>query len=250
TVHNDTGPIFGYVDALIAAAQFEDALEVYRQHSERLLAADSAKVLESLHSLIGHVRENPAALEKLLELLQKAGENTHLTELYELLAHAYVQSGELEKARDYYLNLTQLEPQNQLHTRNYQQVVARLGGTSNSRLITAEEGAVLVDELEATAPFVDQRYPDEIALAVRAALTDAELFVSYNMPPKALGPLLSALPKAPSDLRLNQRLAALHTRASRFAEAAVCCRILESIYHDAGHPDEATRYGELAGKYE
>src|SRR5207244_10818534 len=125
------------------------------------------------------------------------------------------------KARDYYLKLTQLEPQNQLHTRNYQQVLARLGGTTSSaRLITVEEGAVLVEEIEATAPFVDQRYPDEIALAVRAALTDAELFVSYNMPAKALGPLLSALPKAPRDLRLNQRLAALHTRASGFREDA------------------------------
>src|SRR5262245_40462778 len=70
------------------------------------------------------------------------------------------------------------------------------------------------------------------------------------MPAKALGPLLSALPKAPKDLRLNQRLAALHTRASRFAEAAVCCRTLQQLYHDAGNADEATRYAELAEKYE
>ena len=67
------------------------------------------------------------ALEMLLALLNKAGENTHLTEVYELLAHAYVQAGELEKARDYYLKLTQLEPENQLHARNYQQVVDKLG---------------------------------------------------------------------------------------------------------------------------
>ena len=107
-----------------------------------------------------------------------------------------------------------------------------------------------MEELEATAPFIDQRYPDDVALAVRAALTDAELFVSYNMPAKALGPLMSALPKAPRDLRLNQRLAALHTRAGRFSEAAVCCRNLEQLYHDAGHPDEATRYSDLADKYE
>jgi len=66
--------------------------------------------------------------------------------------------------------------------------------------------------------------------------TDAELFVSYNMPAKALGPIDVRLPKAPQDLRINQRLAALHTRASRFAEAAVCCRNLEQLYHDAGHP--------------
>src|ERR1700690_969266 len=250
TVHNDIGAILSYADALIAAGQFEDALQIYQQHCDRLLAADSGKILENLHSLIGHVRENTAALEMLLVLLNKAGDNTHLAEVYELLAHGYVQAGELEKSRDYYLKLTQLEPEKQLHARNYQQVLGRLGTPSSSRVITPEEGAVMVDELEATAPFIDQRYSDEIALFVRAALTDAELFISYNMPAKALGPLLSALPQAPRDLRINQRLAALHTRASRFTEAAVCCRTLESIYHDAGHPDEATRYGELATKYE
>src|SRR5260370_26380710 len=67
---------------------------------------------------------------------------------------------------------------------------------------------------------------------------------------KALAPLISALPKAPGDLHLNQKLAALHTRAGRFPEAGVCCRTLESIYHDAGHADEASRYADLAAKYE
>jgi tetratricopeptide (TPR) repeat protein len=250
TVHNDTPAIMSYAASLVAGGQFEDALQVYVEYSDRLLSSDSDKVLESLHGMISHVRDNPAALETLIDLFNKAGEQTHLTEVYELLAHAYVQSGEFERSRDYYLKLTQLEPQNQLHTKNYQQVLAKLGTATESRFITAEEGSVLVDELEATAPFVDQRYPDETALAVRAALTDAELFISYNMPTKALGPLLSVLPKAPRDLRVNQRLAALHTRASRFPEAAVCCRTLESIYHDAGQPDEASRYGELAAKYE
>jgi tetratricopeptide (TPR) repeat protein len=251
TVHNDTEAIASYTEALMAAGHFAEVLQVYQQHCDRLVGADSTKVLETLHSLIGHMRDNPPALETILDLSQKAGDSSHVTELYELLGHACVHSGNLERARDYYLKLTQLEPQNQLHTRNYQQVLAKIGGgPAGTRLITAEEGAVLVEELEATAPFIDQRYADDVALAVRAALTDAELFVSYNMPAKALGPLMSALPKAPRDLRLNQRLAALHTRAGRFSEAAVCCRNLEQLYHDAGHPDEAIRYSELASKYE
>lgn len=251
TVHNDVTALLNYADALIAAGNFEQALQVYEQHCDRLLAADSGKIIQTLHSLIGHVSESTSALETILNLLQKAGDTTHLTEVYELLGHAGVQSGQLEKARDCYLKLTQLEPENQLHARNYQQVLTKLGGSSASaRLITSEEGAVLVDELEATAPFIDQRYSDEVALAIRAALTDAELFISYNMPAKALGPLLSALPQAPRDLRINQKLAALNTRAGRFTEAAVCCRTLEGIYHEAGYPDEATRYGDLAQKYE
>ena len=250
SVHNDIAAVAAYAQALLQADHHEKALQVYQEYSDRLFASDSAKVLDSLHSIIGHVRENPAALETLLALLQRAGEQTHIAELYELLAHAYVQSGELEKARDYYFKLTQLEPQNQLHAHNYQQVVARLGASpQGGRLITAEEGAGLAEELEATAPFVDQRHPDDVALTVRAALTDAELFVSYNMPAKAVDPLLAALPRAPKDVRLNQRLAALHTRLGQFAEAGACCRILEEIYHEAGHPDEATRYGELAARY-
>src|SRR5439155_21455228 len=188
TVHNDTAAMVGYAEALMAAGRFEDVLEIYQEYSDRLLASDSAKVMESLHSIIGHVRENTSALEIVLQLFHKAGENTHVTEVYELLAHAYVQSGQLEKARDYYLKLTQLEPENQLHARNYQQVVTRMGGTTTSKLITAEEGAVLVDELEATAPSIDQRYAGDGALAVRAALSAGGSIVWCNLPAKAVGP--------------------------------------------------------------
>ncbi|MDP9160246.1 MAG: tetratricopeptide repeat protein [Acidobacteriota bacterium] len=248
-VHNDPAPLKSYASALISAGHYEDGLRVYQQHADSLLSADTEKILESLHSVIGHVRDNPVALEILIELFNKAGESTHNAEVYELLAHAHAAAGDLEKSRQYYLKLTQLEPQNQLHASNYQQLMNKLSDTS-ARLITPEEGSVLVEELEATAPFVEQRYRDDLALELRAALTDAELFISYNMPEKGLVPLLAALPQAPRDLRLNQRLAALHSRAGRFEEAGVCCRTLESIYHDAGHPDEASRYGELAQKYE
>ncbi len=250
TVHNDLPAISSFIDALMQAGQYENALQVYDQHAERLLAEDSDKVLKNLHSIIGHVRDNPASLEKLLDLFQKAGESTHITEVIELLAHASVQSGDLRRARDLYQKLATMEPGNPLHMSNYQQVVSQIGGDVSRSLISAEEAAVIVDELEATAPSIHQHYSDAVALAVRSALTDAELFISYNMPAKALGPLTAALPQAPNDLRLNQRLAALHTRAARFAEAGVCCRTLQNIYSEAGYPEEATRYGELAGRYE
>jgi len=251
TVHNDLAAISDFADALMQAGQYESALQVYDDNAERLLAENSDKVLNHLHSIIGHVRDNSASLEKLLGLFNKAGETSHLTEVTELLAHASVQSGELVRARDLYQKLSQREPDNTMHLQNYEQVVAQLGGTSGgSKLITPEEAVVIVDELEATAPSVHQHYPDEVSLAVRSALTDAELFISYNMPAKALGPLVTALPEAPNDLRLNQRLLALHTRAGRFTEAAVCCRTLQTLYSDAGYPEEATRYGELADRYE
>ena len=250
TVHNDLASISSFADALMQAGQYENALQVYDQHAERMLSEDSEKVLKNLHSVIGHVRDNPASLEKLLDLFHKAGDTSHTSEVIELLAHASVQSGDLPRARDLYQKLATMEPGNPLHMNNYQQVASQIGGDSGATLISVEEAAVIVDELEATAPSIHQHYSDAVALAVRSALTDAELFISYNMPAKALGPLLTVLPQAPTDLRLNQRLASLHTRAERFAEAGVCCRTLQEIYSEAGYPEEATRYAELAHRYQ
>ncbi len=249
-VHNDLNAIASFADALMQAGQYENALLVFDQHADRLLSENSSKVLESLHAIIGHVRDNPDSLQKLLDLFQKSGDTSHVSEVMELLAHASVQSGDLPRSRDLYQQLAQLEPQNALHMQNYQQVVSQLGGTSGTKLISPEEAIVLLDDLETTAPALHQHYSDEVSLAVRAALTDAELFISYNMPAKAVGPLVGVLPIAPKDLRVNQRLAILHTRAGRLTEAGLCCRTLQSLYSEADYPDEATRYGELANRYE
>jgi tetratricopeptide (TPR) repeat protein len=250
TVHNDPEAVFLLAEGCARLGQYHQALDVYTRHADRLLATDSTKLLGSLHTMIAHVRDDSGALDALMQLLNKAGESTHINEVTELLAHASVKDGNLARARDLYQMLATTEPQNSLHMQNYQQVVGRMEGASPAIGITAEEGAVIVEELEATAPVIDQSYPDHIAIAVRSAVTDADLFLSYNLPDKAVVPLLGVLPQAPCDVRLNQRLAALHTRFQRFTEAAVCCRTLEGVYHDAGCPDEAVRYGELAARYE
>jgi len=250
TVHNDSEGMFLLAEGCARLGQYHEALDVYTRYADRLLATDSTKLLASLHTMISHVRDDSGALDELLLLLNKAGESTHVNEVAELLAHSSVRDGNLARARDLYQMLATTEPQNQLHMQNYQQVVGRMEGASPANGITAEEGAVIVEELEATAPVIDQSYADHIAIAVRSAVTDADLFLSYNLPDKAVVPLLGVLPQAPCDARLNQRLAALHTRFHRFTEAAVCCRTLESVYHEAGYPDEAVRYGELAARYE
>jgi len=248
--HNDVEAMFAYIDSLVQNGGHEEALQIIDQQSDRLLADNSAKVLEMLRGIIGHVSGNVPALEKLVELFYKAGDQSHINEVNELLAHACVQTGDFGKAKDLYQSLAEQEPQNPMHMQNYQQVVGMMGGSSGSKLLTVEEGVVLVEELETTAPPVDQSYSPEVAAALRSALTDAELFVSYNMPDKALGPLMAVVPIAPNDVRLNQRLAALHTRAERFAAAAVCCRTLQTAYEQAGLAEEATRYGDLAQRCE
>ena len=71
-VHNDLNAIASFADALMQAGQYENALLVFDQHADRLLSENSGKVLESLHAIIGHVRDNPDSLQKLLDLFQKS----------------------------------------------------------------------------------------------------------------------------------------------------------------------------------
>jgi tetratricopeptide (TPR) repeat protein len=248
--HNDSETLFTYLEALVQGGFHDEALLVIDQNADRLLAEKTARVQEMLHGLIGHMAGNAGGLEKVLELLRKSGDTSHVNEATELLAHACVQSGDLAKARELWQQLAEQEPQNPMHVQNLQQVMGMMAGGSGSRLITVEEGVVLVDELETTSPSLEPQYSKEIAKALRSALTDAELFISYNMPEKAMGPLVAALPIAPQDARLNQRLAGLFTRMERFAEAAGCCRTLEQAYQEAGYSEEAGRYGELAQRYE
>ena len=252
SVHNDPEGLFLLAEGAARLGDQQQALNISDNHADRLLSTDSARLLANLHAMITHVRDDAGALEKLLDLLKKAGESTHTNEVAELLAHTSVKDGNLQRALDLYQMLAASEPQNSMHQQNYEQVLERLEGApaSTAHHITPEEGALIVEELEATAPLVDQTYPDQVAIALRSAVTDADLFLSYNLPDKAVVPLLGALPQAPRDVRLNQRLAALHTRFRRFTEAAVCCRTLESVYHDAGYPDDAVRYGDLAARYE
>ncbi|MGA9528728.1 MAG: tetratricopeptide repeat protein [Terriglobales bacterium] len=251
SVHNDPEGLFLLGEGAARLGHYDKALEVYSKHAGRLLTTDSTKLLAKLHALIAHVQGDAAALEKLLKLLKKSGESTHVNEVAELLAHASVKNGNLDRARELYQMLAASEPENPLHAQNCKQITERLRGIPAAAAgITAEEGALVIEELEATAPGIDQTYPDETATALRAAVTDADLFLSYNLPEKALAPLLAVLPQAPLDVRLNQRLAGLHTRAHRFAEAADCCRKLEKVFYEAGYADEADRYGELAARYE
>jgi tetratricopeptide (TPR) repeat protein len=251
SVSQETQGLSSYGDALVHAGRTEEALAFYTEFADVLLSGQNESVISALQGCIARVKDNPAALEQLSGLLERAGHTTNLAEIKELLAHASVQSGDLAKARELYRELARLEPDNPLHTQNYRQVLVKLGEDSSARPLSAEEAAqpMLVDELEGTLPEIPREYAPELADAVRAALTEAELFDSYNLPAKALAPLEAVISRAPRDPQVNQRLASLYARTNRLADAAARCRLLEQVYHQAGYQREAQEYAELAAKY-
>lgn len=251
TAHQDVSGINSVVEWYMEHDQFEDALKFYDRYSERFLARGSSGFLDTLYPIISRIRNSPSSLQMMLRLLQKVGDNSHINEVMEMLAHAHVQSGDLIQARDMYKRLAELEPENPLHNQNFKQMQARLGEDSSVRPLTAEEGsqAFMVEELVHESPEVRQTYAPTVERAIEAALTDSELFVSYNVPQKAIAPLEAALPLAPRDVLLNQRLASLYAKAERFNDAARTCRLLSDIFAEFGHSAEAARYAAAAENY-
>ena len=242
----DASMLSRYADALMKAGEYEEALRVYHQYAEKLLTPESTDVFENLHACLDHVRESVGALELLRQLYERADDKVRLAEVAELLARLAEDSGDMSRARDLYLQLAALEPNNSAYTRKYNQMVQHVGADSGHGDTAAP---LSVEDLNINAPEVDQGYAADLAAEIQKLVTETDLFVSYNLAAKAVEPLEAALAKVPNDLRINQRLAALYVRASRFREAAECCRRVQEVYAHAGFQDSAQQYQEIAKKY-
>jgi tetratricopeptide (TPR) repeat protein len=251
TKHNDTTGVSTVAQWYVTNNREESALRLYERHAERLFGGNPAALQETLGPLTNRVKDNPAALAILKRLTNESGDHAQNAEVIEIQAHAAAQKGNFTEARDLYLKLTEMEPENAIHAQNHKQMLAKLGEDSATRILTPEEAAqaFMVEELDETATPVQQSYDPPTERAIESALTDAELYVSYNVPAKAIPPLEAALPLAPKDVNLNQRLASLYVRAERFADAARMYQNLSKIYDELGHPAEAAKYLEAAKKF-
>jgi len=249
--HNDLNGISSLAEWYINNNQVAPALRLYEKNADRLFTAGSSTAQQTLYPLINRLKDNPEGINSMVRLMERAGDTTHTAELLEMQANALAMNGDYARARDLYQKLTTLEPENALHVQNYKQMVAKLGDDSATRILTPEEAAqaFMVEELDQGATVVNQKYDPTTSDAIESALTDAELFVSYNVPLKAIPPLEAALPLAPQDVALNQRLASLYAKAERFTDAARICHNLSEIYRSLGHEKEAARYQEASRKY-
>ncbi len=251
TVHNDTGGIITYAEALVNSGASAQVINLFNEYADRLLVADSDKMIQVLSMCISRAKDDATALEILRSLFKRAGDTAHGGEVSELLAHASVQAGDLARARDLYYELSQQESENPLHAQNYKQIVAKLGEDTVTRELAPAQGeqAFMVEELENAQSDVQQIYPNDLREAIQAALTDAELFDSYNLPLKAIGPLEEVAKRAPYDVQVNRRMVVLYSRTSRLAEAAHCCAILHKVYSLAGNSEQSRQFAEAMQTY-
>lgn len=250
-VHNDVSGIRAYADFLLASSNCKAALNIFDEYIDQLVVGDSGELVIALQGLTGHLKEDPDSLERLRAIFERAGATANIPEVNELLAHAYVQTNQLAKARDLYKELADLETSNPQHLLNYRQVLARMGEEPTARPLAATEGeqALFIEEIDSPPPPIHQDYPVSLEEKIGNVLTDSELFESYNKPQQALAPLEEIHAKVPRDVRVNQRLLSVYQRLERYEDAARCCDTLKDVYHQANLLEEARKYAEMATRF-
>jgi tetratricopeptide (TPR) repeat protein len=239
----------------VAACMYKEnetlrAIGIYEEFSSELLAHDKEDVLAHLHGAVSRVRTDPEALQTIYNLVQRAGEPSMVAEILELLAHACVQTGQLERARDTYKQLIELEPGSAAHIQAYQQVCARLDPNAPPPPIEAkpqEQPRSLQEFLTGNEPELpSQAYPKEVEETIAAALSEAELSESFASKTQSISILENALQNAPDDLRLNRILGRLYRQEGDSSKSARCYGAMQRVLETLGNSAAAGYYANLA----
>lgn len=251
TVHHDPEGVMKVASRLYKEDDTLGALNLYNEFSSEVLAHDKEEVMAHLHGAISKVRTNPEALQILYRLFQRAGESSMIAEILELEAHACVQNDKIERARDAYKELIELEPENAAHLQAYRQLCARLdpstapapGGTKSDA-----EPRTLEEFLSADDPRLPvQSYPPPTEEIIATALAEAELCESFASKKSSIHGLEVALQSAPEDLRLNRTLGLLYRQEGEAAKAAHCYGVMQRVLENLGDSAAAAHYANLAG---
>jgi len=229
-----------------------------------------AQDYERLTGLLGKVVElNPKALEPrewMIELCRKTGDSFRLTEALDHFGDAAVGAGELEKARTAYEELLEREPQNEFNRSRLSQVLEKLGlppleaqampvRPAPSEAVaqpqpTATEHDVTLTPRTSAEPARAEAVPqDELQRYVQQALTDVDLFSSYNLTQKAIDLLETVLKRAPGHPQALEKLLDLCLGAGNERRTAELAAQLEAIYKDKGDSPRAERFADLNRRY-
>ena len=258
-------PILPLVDSL-ADSNHEMLFSLARELRPPMMAAQDFERLGGVLAKV--VERNPKELEPRewsIELFRKTGDAFRLTEALDQFGDAAVTAGELEKARVAYEELLDREPQNEFNRRRLSQVREKLGlspleaaplpvrpkpSEAVAQQVPAQEQDVTLIPKKAAEPARVEALPqDELQRYVQQALTDVDLFSSYNLTQKAMDLLETVLKRAPGHPQALEKLLDMCLGAGNERRTAELAAQLEAIYREKGEAQRAERFADLHRRY-
>jgi len=248
TVHGDAGGMGRLADELYKRNDILRAIEIYSEFAPQLISHNKEGVLANLQGAVSRVRSDPDALQSLYELFQRVGESTMFAEILELLGNACVQGGQLERARDVYKQLIEMEPENVSHLKAYSQICTRLDPSAPPPPVAAETKekdapqALEQFRTDSEPDLPPQSYAPQIEETIAAALSEAEIYESHSSKKHSIGILEQALTSAPEDLRLLRTLGQLYRQAGDTSKSSRCFATMQRVLEQMGAAEAAAHY--------
>jgi tetratricopeptide (TPR) repeat protein len=258
-------PVLPLVDSL-ADTNHELLLALARELRPAMMAAEDYERLSSMLAKV--VEKNPKELEPrewTTELYRKTGDSFRLTEALDQLGDVAVTAGQLEKARAAYEELLEREPQNEFNRRRLSQVREKLGmppleaapmpvrpkpsEAVAQQAAPTELDVTLTPKKAAEPARVEAPPQDELQRYVQQALTDVDLFSSYNLTQKAMDLLETVLKRAPGHPQALEKLLDMCLGAGNERRTAELAAQLEAIYREKGDSQRAERFADLHRRY-
>ncbi len=258
-------PVLPLVDSL-AETNHEMLLALARELRSPMLAAQDYERLTTVLAKV--IEKNPKEIEPrewMIELCRKTGDSFRLTESLDQFGDAAVTAGDLEKARAAYEELLEREPQNEFNRRRLSQVRQKLGmppleaeampmRPAPSEAVAQQPSATdqdvtMTPKTAVAPPRVEAPPQDELQRYVQQALTDVDLFSSYNLTQKAVDLLETVLKRAPGHPQALEKLLDLCLGAGNERRTAELAAQLDAIYREKGEPQRAERFADLHRRY-
>ena len=248
-LHSDFAGLGQVCEKLLEEGQAEEALGIYQKVWEHPAAQESPGTLaDGLKKILTAHPSHAGVLDLLWQVHQRAGNRGEAEEIGEALAHLYVTSGEMEKAREICAELVEMVPENPEFRQLLRQVNSRLPGGSPVAAEGPEPMAAMAVDVGfgGEEPAVQQGTlsprDEEI---VRNSVTESDLYVTYRQFSQAIEVLEKALVDIPGNITLLEQLLQVCDHSGDYRKAASCAESLTEAYVMLGDGDRATQYGEL-----
>jgi len=248
----DFAPLASYSSLCAEKGDFDAALKPLLEAADALLEQKNTGPLSDvLRQLWSKDPNHLPTLELHYRVCEQTADELSLPEVLEALGHAYVRSGELEKAEASFRKLAGREPANENYKLLLKQVVQKLGkedlapsleALANVEMAPSAEGESSPPTAETT-----QAEADEAAegAAVKEALENSDLFARYGLMDKAVAELEKALDAYPDQVDIHSRILEISQRANP-ARAGVAAVALARIFRKRGDSEAAARYEDVA----
>ena len=246
---SDFAPVSTVASLLAENGDIDQAYQLLSSVADQLISQNNAVSLMEALSL---VRNKAPAHIPILELIHRVCEQTademDLPEVLEALGRAHEQAGDMAKAEEVYIKLTEREPENETYRGLLKAVQHALGKDPkvpdfSTRGMTLDGGAGPQEDTPLEPEVIDLSQE----LMVDEALENSDLFARYNLPEKAIAELEKVLQVYPDQIEVHQRILEI-SRKGLPARGQAAAAQLARIYAEHGDAEMASKYQAIAAQ--